>query len=370
MLSIELIEKAIKNRGGILPNDVNKVSKGYNISKQSFKNQREIVNSILKKINCLRDSDCWLDCHKENQKHFNFDYFCVDKKEIYSRRGNEVSVIRTTNESNEVRSYIKKSSYFSRKIYHELLVSLVVNTLSDNILRHFVYTYDYDKLIMVKNRPYLDVDDEEETKINIYMERVYNAVTLGEYIYSNGSEAFLRIYYNTVLILRDAYEEIGFVHFDLHTSNIMVQKIPEDVTYKYKRGLPITTHRCIKIIDYGYSSVKYKNNTYKIENNEKKFMGERDNPITDCYKLLIHSYKRIKTEYDDLIETDPEQADMFKLDIFHKIFSFFSTDITIDEMVDFNNKNNHYNNIPKYYKGRGIDKLDEFIDFLTKEFYP
>lgn len=368
-LTINNIKKTIKNRGGTLPNDSDKVSKSYSINKQSFKNQKTIVNRLLKSINPLYDSEYWLDDHKENQKHFQFDHFSIYKKEIYNKRGNTVNVIKTTNSEEETRSYIEKSSYFSMRIYHEILVGLLINRLSDNILQHFVYTYDYDKIIINKTRPYTNVEEEEETKINIYMERVDSATTLGQYIDTNGSAAFLRSYYNTVLILRDAYEETGFIHFDLHTSNIMVQRTEEDITYSYSKGVPITTHRRIKIIDYGYSSINYKGNTYKITNNEKKFMGEDDNPITDCYKLLIHSYRRIKESYDELIESDPEEAEIYELDTFHRIFKFFSSKISIDEMIEFNTGNNHYNNIHKYYNDKGIDKLDEFIEYLTNEFY-
>lgn len=363
-LTIDYIKEEIVNRGGILRNNPDKVSKSYNNSKQNFDECKTLVKNIMSKVNPKHDSNYWLDDKDKNRKHFNFDYFSTKKEEIYYRKGDTINIIDTSTKDNDYRNYVEKSIYFSKSIYHEILVSFIINTLPKNLLRHFIYTYDYDIIEITRSRPYKkDSDEETLKKINIYMDTVPNSKSFGEYIEEKGSSDFIDVYYNVCIVIKEAYREIGFTHFDLHTSNVLIEKLEEPEEFVYSDGTKIKTRRLIRIIDYGYSSAIFNGKNYRFKNNKIKFMGEVDNPITDCFKLLIHAYKRMKrknAKYGD---------EHYSLEPFNVIFAFFCEGITIDDMIEFNEGNNHYNNIPKYYSESGIDKIEEFIDYLNEKFY-
>ena len=76
---------------------------------------------------------------------------------------------------------------------------------------------------------------------------------------------YYTIMFQIYCALATAYRYLKFVHGDLHTSNILVEKLPNAKTLEYQLSstvIRITTRYLIKIIDYGYASISVNCNSF------------------------------------------------------------------------------------------------------------
>lgn len=367
-ISIKYLEDEIIRRGGTLVNNKEDVVKSYSM-KGSFKEQKEISIDIISDIKPKYNSNEWSDNKRKVQKTFNFKYF-KENRQIYFKRSNSINLVKIRDKDyNKTGQYIEKVIVDREHSYHELFVGLIINTLRSNLLKHFVFTFNFEDITITRRR--IGKKRKVENTLSIYMEYVPNSMTFGDYIETSNINSFLVTYYNIALIIRDVYKEIGFIHYDLHTANILLQELKETEEFSYSDDERVVkSKRLVRIIDYGFSGVKYGGKFYKVGNNETLFLGEKDNPITDCFKLLLHSYKRLRNLKEE-DEQDEEKEDKFDFDRtpFDIIFEFFCKENTIDEMLEFNQMNNYYNNIPKYYKESGIEKMNMFIKYLDENIF-
>tara|TARA_B100001093_G_scaffold469832_1_gene490844 strand:- start:153 stop:782 length:630 start_codon:yes stop_codon:yes gene_type:complete len=83
----------------------------------------------------------------------------------------------------------------------------------------------------------------------------------------------------------------GFVHYDLTPWNVMLRRVEPEITIDYKESGKIKTSFIPVIIDYGKSTVVYKNVYYSFTN---KYYTDT---IHDCLSILITSMSMIQNKH-------------------------------------------------------------------------
>lgn len=164
---------------------------------------------------------------------------------------------------------------------------------------HNIYTY-------VKN-------DEEENKYIANLDS-YNYKYFLITDYSKGKsltkellniddKILLSILFQLIRALIYANRETGFVHNDLHSTNIMITEFSDkiilnDVFNEISNYNCHETNHLVKIIDYGYSSItNYVNYDYHIMSNENTTIHNDIIKITlDCFFVLYDEYIIVPNE--------------------------------------------------------------------------
>jgi serine/threonine protein kinase len=84
--------------------------------------------------------------------------------------------------------------------------------------------------------------------------------TLSKYL-ENVNSRLYGYFIQIVLALQIAYERFGYTHYDLHTGNVILRKLPEPIDIEYVVGgktyVVLQTDAIATIIDYGFSHFQY-----------------------------------------------------------------------------------------------------------------
>lgn len=346
-IDINYLKNELVKRGAIINTDISKVETNYTFNNLYLLNIDDLSSIITK--------------NTKAEEHTNLSNFIRNvgiqydnDKVIYDdNKGKRVSLLtRGTTVLCARKTFPNKSIY-----YYQMAINSFLNNIRDNNMDHFCYLYGCE--IIRENK--INVLCSNVEKINVYMEYIVDSISFRDYIRDCDDIDFLYQYINISNITREAFIKLGFIHFDLHSSNIVLVPLTDFKRYNYTGGKYIENKYRIVFLDYEFSYIKNSNIKFDLESNKKKFLYENDNPITDLFKLLMNVYEAQKLGYSTI-----------SLEVIKKLFSFFSDD-DIEEYYQFNRLNNHYFNIPKYYPEFGIEKLNSYIlhiKNIIKEYTP
>lgn len=211
--------------------------------------------------------------------------------------------------------------------FNSLLREYFIGLTSINKLRYTIPTFVYTLGAFLCKQPYYDGDaiqsgelcNEKESQKTIYV--IYENIpgeTLTD-VLTNDNISFsewLEIYIQILLSLEIAQREIGFTHFDLHTSNVMIRKssVKYDITLDnfsysiYTKHLPV-------IIDFGTSCIFAENRYVGSSDYLSYRMLNFIVPGYDMYKFLVYSSKYAKPSLSKKIR---------------ELFKFYGTDDPYD----------------------------------------
>lgn len=161
-------------------------------------------------------------------------------------------------------------------LLHEYVVGMYGTNRLRRKIPNFSYVFGYFSCIppmLNQNRDVLTWcarPDGNPVNYVIY-ENITDAVSIFDYVAKCSDQQFLQIFTQIVLALRLAVKEIGFTHYDLHTDNVLIRRIPRVGTsnvpeegsfyikYETNKGLKfLLTNRIATIIDYGRSHINYR----------------------------------------------------------------------------------------------------------------
>jgi hypothetical protein len=306
--------------------------------------------------------------NKKKEFKLNDSQYYVDKKIRYDiNETNEILnsyEIIFTNKNKSIE--IRKINYFEKDLIikiankeekqieniHEAFVGFfVINKLTKNI-PNFCYTYNLQK----NNENY-----------NIISEFI-DGISLYDFIKSDefNINSYILILYQIAFALQIAQNNFKFVHYDLSSWNIILQKTKEQkmVTYQISPDevFKIKTNIIPKIIDYGKSHVVYKNQHYGFVNNLFKFSS-----IHDIISLLITSIYQIISD---------KNLKKYEIQILLQLSSFFSNSKfcpkkfnSCKDLKLFLYSAKKYSNL-LYNEKFELEELKpiDFINFIQKQF--
>jgi len=177
---------------------------------------------------------------------------------------------------------VKNTKIIDETIHEAFLGLTSINNIIKNI-PNFVYTFG------IKN--------------NILISEKIEGISFTDYIDSPdfNIKDYIFILFQLALAIQVAQNECGFVHWDLHVWNIIIQKIPHFATFdyviSYNKVIRIKTNIIPIIIDYGKSHTIYKEQHHGFINMFKM------STIQDILTIIISSLYKILNTYNGKIKS-------------------------------------------------------------------
>ncbi|PCJ28511.1 MAG: hypothetical protein COA94_03530 [Rickettsiales bacterium] len=194
--------------------------------------------------------------------------------------------------------FVMKTPKSGNNLLHEFFVGIVGLNKLRKIIPNFVYTLGGfgcpAPIVQGEELVSWCGGDSDDSVDYILYENVDQSITLKEFILGGCStDEYLNIYIQVLYALNIAGKEIDFMHYDLHTGNVLVRTISEDEVYvPYKIGESVhylKTKYLAVIIDYGFSSIVHKGMDYGIYGFEDQGVGRHEPQLVDVTKLLSSS---------------------------------------------------------------------------------
>ncbi len=272
-------------------------------------------------------------------------------------------------------------------IRHEAAIGFSLNYLREhNLTLNFVYTYGLFQCA----RPLGGTEiitwcrDGPNNTEYLAIENIPEGITLDSALNSRelniNTNQYVSIVLQIIYSLLVAYKEIFFTHWDLHTQNILLRRVPDDtvITYQYSnisKKHYVATHGYIAtIIDYGMSSAKINDKIVASDMHgtaDPTNFGKYGvvNIYQDIYRFLIELYisSKGRTNVSQFIleivdHIYPIDASPVKF-IKHRGQLFGSDRFGIDRSII-------YANVPPDY---GMASPDDFMEQLVNtlsKYYP
>jgi len=157
----------------------------------------------------------------------------------------------------------------TKKDNRGILFEYFIGTIGINKLRtlipNFAYTlaiFKCNPLVMSEDKV-IDIkkfckNDSEDTRFYVVYEKI-KGISMNDFVHSmlpGEEDKLLGYIIQIVFALIIAQREIGYVHYDLHTDNIMLRKLPHPKVIEYDidgKIYRIETDAIPTIIDYGFS---------------------------------------------------------------------------------------------------------------------
>lgn len=163
-------------------------------------------------------------------------------------------------------------------------------------------------------------------------------------------------YFTQILFALREAQEVGFTHYDLHTSNVILRDIGETVAIDYTATngskKKLLTDTIATLIDYGFSHIEYNGKDYGFfavpQGNVHPYKAF---PLHDVFKLLCFSLY------------DMRQAGNRAYKRLLPLLSFF-TQGDLDELI-VNGRDSFYA-LPNNEETRKF-MLDDFLDFVQSK---
>nr|QBK84867.1 MAG: hypothetical protein LCDPAC02_00660 [Pithovirus LCDPAC02] len=271
--------------------------------------------------------------------------------------------------NNQLKIFIKEFIIENELSYYKSLREIIIgNKISEleNEIPGFVFTFlhyeEYNIREMINNKYTKNVyiDDKNKYK-NILLFTEYVGDKSFENILENIEEYdIINIYLQVVLSLNAINQYYNFSHNDLHLGNIIIMELeePKILTYKVllndkkvKINLKVDKY-LTKIIDFGFSSIKYKYKneeilSYNLFTEIDNYFPREPFPEGDIIKLTAKIYNLIKN-----IE--------FK-NIFYNILKYSVKDI--NEYIESFEENLFYLN----YDNWNYNKYNQILNFILYE---
>jgi len=166
-------------------------------------------------------------------------------------------------------------------------------------------------------------------------------------------DAFLQVSLSTHM----AWKKFDWTHYDLHSENVMLRRIPHHPDFAIKfnfegRNIHIRSDRVATIIDFGYAHIKAGNKDFGYAIPSYGVFPDRSYPLQDIYKLLLFlASDAVEVGQDDL------------LDVLRKLYKYFSDEDIIDAVEK---QGDYYYYLPEpLSEGKS---LSAFIKYMFKTF--
>ncbi len=163
----------------------------------------------------------------------------------------------------------------------------------------------------------------------IIYENVKDSETFANFLRHCSFVEYLNIITQLVLALEIAYQELDFTHYDLHTTNVMIKKMPKKIVLPYTIGdktYYVVTQYIATIIDYGRCHIKYMEEDYGFFGLKMGIRADTSYPMYDVFKIVLFSLFDAASE--NLLKVYNNRHELYdKLDeeIFPNLGTRFST---------------------------------------------
>lgn len=193
---------------------------------------------------------------------------------------------------------------------------LVVGMYGTNMLRKYIPNYLYVYGGFKCSPPLVDPETNKvatfclhnDNAVNyMVLENISPSISMSKYVKKCSGADFINIYLQILYALKFGKERTDFTHYDLHTDNILIRDINQNVpksekTFQIKYYTEegeqyIRTQVIPTIIDYGFSHIKINNDNYNNQDIGRSgyvdfsIFPDRSFIIFDLYKLLMFSFR-------------------------------------------------------------------------------
>jgi len=240
-------------------------------------------------------------------------------KEISS--GSEGKVLRVYGDSLPMYAIKVPNHQYQDTLAHEAIVGMgALNKIRDKV-PNFMHTYGAfmcSMPIFDENGKIFSMCATKENPVTyLVVENIQNGIQLHEVIKTLSESEFLQVYLQILNALSVAYKDFDFTHYDLHSSNVMIQVLPYYISIPlyFPNGDVgyIKTKHLARIIDYGFSHVYLENVHFGKYGLEQYGINPTSSfPMHDAYKLLLYCAVGAKEEVFNSID---------------KIYSFFGGNV-------------------------------------------
>lgn len=200
-----------------------------------------------------------------------------------------------------------------QSLIHEFFIGNYLNKLRSKI-PNFMYTYGLFNCSQIKRGiPCPDpISGKAATQDYLIIERINPGYDVFSALRSDNLEfaGFMSAYLQVIASIGVAYQELNYTHYDLHTSNVLIQDIPSVHGFVYipytleGKTIYIKATRIAKIIDYGKSHITITRNGKKFDfgyipqDGTYGVRAFKSNPLHDIYKFTGKMLRQIRdTEF-------------------------------------------------------------------------
>lgn len=183
-------------------------------------------------------------------------------------------------------------------LYEYFIGSMGINKLR-NMVPNFCYTLGIFKCNPLPLDDYkIDTDkfcsnDRSDSRFYVIYEKI-NGESLHSYCTNmktdRDRDMLISYLIQIVLALQIAQREISFVHYDLHSDNIMIRKLPAPIVVEYKiddKIYKVETDAIPTIIDYGFSHFVYQGIPFGMKDIKSvEIVPTKTSKGYDLHKLL------------------------------------------------------------------------------------
>lgn len=174
-------------------------------------------------------------------------------------------------------------------------------------------------------------------------ENITNSKTLQKFIEDGCTfEQFLNVFIQIVLALDLAYTEFDFTHYDLHTENVLIRELPEEILISYpSQKDKIKTKYVATIIDFGRSHIKFNGQDFGDAVYQAAAYPNISYPMGDIYKILMFSLNAAAFGNKDLsnyVGLLDKQIQFTNADVFNnckELLNYFNPDLIQNEVADY-----------------------------------
>lgn len=181
----------------------------------------------------------------------------------------------------------------------------------------------------------------------------YQSVTFEYYIKYSEFNNFKNLLKQIIYVIAHTNTLIEFTHYDLHTKNILIKTLDEEIEIEYQispsEKRKIKTKELVILIDFEYSHIKYEGMDIGISARNINIYNVNF-WLHDILKLLFLTYKKAMD--------DPKKREL----IINLLYHFLNRRISKSEYKKYSSVNRFFN--LRYFKS--TMKLIDFIHYMEK----
>ncbi len=292
----------------------NIVKKAYEILKKDYKNlQEEYEKQIIEENELI--NDLYENCGEKNN------IICSTRKFIFTNSMNfqdKLNVIKLINNTFDFVSQIEKTNEIKSNVFkflynneYEVIIKSILesNDISKNNLIHeaFIAIYGTNNLREQGNPNFSYIyglfrcknngqsknlcSDEGDNKIYLIYENI-EGIIYNDFLKTCTLKEFIYIFAQIILSLQDAYNKLGFTHYDLYPDNIIISKNNKFNAINYNENYClIENNNIVNFIDYERSHIEINGKHYGFQGLEEyQIFSDRNHPLYDVYKIFSAWY--------------------------------------------------------------------------------
>jgi uncharacterized membrane protein YheB (UPF0754 family) len=186
-----------------------------------------------------------------------------------------------------------------KNVIHDVFIGRYLNLIRE-YTPSFAYIFGYFECsspFLSQGRPTVWCTSKGNPTVYGVYENIFPSLQMYDWCASCKDSDFITTYYGILEALDIAYEAYDFTHYDLHTDNVLMQKIgslsefdlPIRQENKDEGELYIRLFMLPRIIDYGTSHIRESGNSYGYYLNRKYITApDKSLPMFDALKLLLN----------------------------------------------------------------------------------